>query len=146
MCSQLSYINDNCPGDADAGIEAGPPLGVSLCWHMEFNGRAGVFEALFPCLDAISDPSCSAAHDAAVQACVDSIYPQACPSGPIQLADGGTTTCADINTACPAVSVSECETAFDVLSDEGDQALIDCFNNVGLASCDEDFAFCTLPF
>jgi hypothetical protein len=151
ICSTLPYAGTTCP---DAGVEGGGiPTGVSLCDYMAVNGRLGVLEAMVTCLAAISGDACTAAHDTGVQACVDSIFPQACETGPLPLDDGGTyDLCQDVADSCPAsdagtggISKEQCLDSISPFTPAGQLSIAECYNTV-VGTCEDDFTACVFAF
>ena len=127
------------------------PLGYDMCIYTAGYGRKGVQEKMLTCLKAISGDACSSAHDAAVQKCLDQVFPQACQHPPLAGADGGTyDPCKDVAESCPAVdggtsgvSEGECNAALNPLTVASVTAALVCYDK-GTGDCRQDFEDCLL--
>ena len=146
-CSTLPYWTASC---LDAGAEFA--LGADLCSYMSANGRPGVVEALGACLNAIGGDPCSAAHDTAVQGCIDTVFPQACAPAPIMDADGGVwDVCGEVEASCPTsgagggITKAQCLTALGPFTEAGQLQIATCYNN-GTGACEDDFNGCVFNF
>jgi hypothetical protein len=144
FCANLPYVNATC---ADAGTESGLPLGLEVCYHMSWYGRLGVTEALAGCLEGITvTDACSQAHDDAVQNCINSVWPLACTTGPITVADAGTLdVCQEIADDCPQITKADCLAAVSPFNADGQYEIAACYA-IPVGTCQEDFEACVLPF
>ncbi len=151
-CGNLTYIATTCPGP-DAGAEGAPsPDGVVLCDYMHAHGRAGVTEELFNCLNALPAASaCDASHTTGVNACISSVFPQACDTGGVTFPDAGVVTCQDVATSCPAVSggtvgitANECQDSINAMNPQTRMDIMQCYNDAAPATgdCADDFTAC----
>jgi hypothetical protein len=138
-CTTLSYYADDC---TDAGFEA--PLGVDMCAWADANLRPDVADSMLSCLAAISvSDNCSAAHDTAVQACLDNVFPQACVKPLIDDGDGGLyDPCTDVSSFCPAVQLTGCQNTLNAVTDDSELAILDCWNNSNGSVCQDDWDAC----
>lgn len=159
LCAGLTYYKTFCPGDADAGVEGAFPPGAQLCDYMATYGRAGVTEELFNCLNALPAASaCDASHTTGVNACISSVFPQACDTGGVTFPDAGVVTCQDVATACPAVTngtagitAQECQDSINAMNPQTRMDIMRCFDNSGgngtatgpnTGDCADDFTAC----
>ena len=162
-CLDLSYATTLCGSDPDAGVEGLPPLGFLFCDYVAQNGRSEVFEATHECLSNISvSDDCGTDHDTAVQACIDTVLPQACDAPPPTIGDAGMVGCAEIAASCPAdadagiagIDEQTCRDSLDAFNDAARATIVQCYNDSGLladggvsmTACDEDFTACVFNF
>jgi hypothetical protein len=145
LCDTLPYAGLDCSGSQSPG--------ESLCRYMvddvngQRRGRLGVIGPLFECLSQID--SANACDAAGANACVQSVFPQACDVDSFVLPDGGAAaTCVDVGDACPSTDVDE-RTCLDTLSafqPWAQAVILDCY--FSLTSCDtdlDDFSSCAFP-
>jgi hypothetical protein len=99
-CNALPGDDVTCPdgGGAGAGGAGGatgglPLYGIDLCLSLASDGRPGVAEAFYNCVNEISPAECSTAYDNAVVECQNSVTTQACES------TAATEACGRINCA-----------------------------------------------
>jgi hypothetical protein len=119
---------------------------------METNGRIAVVEEMVSCLAAITDDACSAAHDTKVQACVDTVFPQACmTTGIITQDDGGTIdACQEVADSCGpddagtgGITKADCLASLSPFTPDGQYSILQCYN-IPVGTCEDDFAACVL--
>lgn len=146
-CGQLPYATTTC---GDAGAEGGlSPLGYELCGWVQGYGRLGIQQPMWDCLNAITGDACAAAHDAAVQKCIDDHFPLACQHDPLPDGDGGTyDACKDVADSCKPVSggtagitEAECNNALNPMSTGAMTAVLNCYDT-GTGDCRDDFINC----
>ncbi|MBX3183041.1 MAG: hypothetical protein KIT72_17385 [Polyangiaceae bacterium] len=135
-CSALPYFSARCD---ENGTEY-PPLGVEACEYTATYGRLGVHEANYDCLASITGDPCSASHDAAVQACLDTVFPRACDTTDTQ-PEGG--KCADFAASCAAITEEACAASYNALTTAAQGLVAQCYNE-GEGDCAEDFYACIL--
>jgi hypothetical protein len=152
ICSGLPYYKTSCPGDPDAGIEGGFPLGANLCDYMSGHGRPGVTEGLYGCLAAITGDACAQTHDDAVQKCIDDTFAMSCDVGAVTVGDAGAVSCADVATSCPAVSggtagvtESQCQQVINSMNEQTRMDIMQCYNDAtpNTGDCADDFTACS---
>jgi len=107
-CNQLPGADVVCPVDGGAGAGGAGGAGgasdglmlygVDLCLSLAADGRQGIAEAFYNCVNEISPAECSTTYDSAVVACQDSVTQQACESSAATEACGriNCTGCSDI--------------------------------------------------
>ncbi len=135
-CSALPYFNTRCDDD---GTEY-PALGVESCEYTATYGRLGVHEANYNCLAAITGDACSAAHDSAVEACLDAVFPRACDTTDTQ-PEGG--KCADFAASCSALTEEACAASYNALTTAAQGLVAQCYQSLD-GDCLEDFTYCVL--
>jgi hypothetical protein len=143
LCDTLPYAGLDCSGSQSPG--------ELLCRYMvddvsgQRRGRLGVIGPLFECLSQIESPN--ACDPAGANACVQSVFAQACDVESFGWT-GGTATCVDVGDACPSTDVDE-RTCLDTLSafqPWAQAVILDCY--FSLPSCDtdlDDFSACVFP-
>lgn len=144
-CGDLPYAAQLC---GDGGNV--PASGMELCEYMAVNGRAGVFEVLKTCLASVGDAgtACSAAHDTAVQGCIDSVFPQACDGLSTTRGDGAVATCTDVSEACEVdggtspLSVADCENSLHAFTAAARTEILECFELNDQGPCVDTFEIC----
>jgi len=144
-CADLPYALQTC-GDGGSDV----PSGQALSAYMADSGRPGVFAALKTCLSAVGDAgtACSAAHDTAVQNCIDDIFPQACDGVSTTIGDGAVKTCADVSDTCAddagvsPLSEAACEDSLHAFTAAGRTAILDCFDRNDQGPCVDTFEIC----
>jgi hypothetical protein len=118
---------------------------------MAENGRPGVFPALKSCLATVGDAgtACSAAHDMAVQDCIETVFPQACDGLSTTRGDGSVETCATVSDACKGedgsaspLSVQVCEDSLHAFKPAARTAILDCFERNSQGDCVDTFQTC----
>lgn len=146
-CLTLPYGATVC-GDAGVGGVI-QPLGVDLCQWVQGYGRLGIQQPMWDCLKAITGDACAAAHDTAVQKCLDDHFPLACQHDPLPDGDGGTyDPCKDVAQSCKAVdggtagiTEAECNNALNPMSVNAMTAVLNCYDT-GTGDCRDDFIAC----
>ncbi len=104
----------------DRGSEA-----YLTCERLMYAARQSVFEAVRSCLVNTPDP-CSGDSTAALTACTDDIYAQACLA-PGTTVDGQEVDCAVVSSICPDVTESECDRLMSILKESRRQQAYECY-------------------
>jgi hypothetical protein len=145
-CADLPYASQTC-GDGGTSL----PAGLDLCRYMAETGRTAVFSALKTCLTNVGDAgtACSAAHDTAVQTCIDTVFPQACDGVSTTLGDAAVVTCTDVSAACgpedggpSPLTVGDCENSLHAFTPAARKLILECFDRNDQGACVDTFEIC----
>jgi hypothetical protein len=132
----LDCLGPDAPGTG--GYAGGACEGVFSTWCMDresgayractwlmYAARQSVFEAVRECLENTPDP-CSGDTTAALTACTDDIYAQACLA-PGTTVDGQEVDCGVVSSTCPDVTGSECDRLMSILNESRRQRAYECY-------------------
>jgi len=127
-CNDLPGQDVLCPeeGGAGAGGAGGAAgglmlYGIDLCISLATDGRPGIAEAFYNCVNEISPAECSTAYDDAVVACQDQVTSSACESS-------------EATAACGRINCAGCNEILVIWSDSVISDIESCYMDLRTAN------------
>jgi hypothetical protein len=117
-------------------------LAVRTCDWLTGSARQSVFEAARACFTADAMLCTGADPQAAVQACTDRVFAQACPAGAVTVG-GMAVDCETVHGSCAAVEVATCTRLMSALKAPQRQRAHECFKTSAAGTtCQQAFLDC----
>ncbi len=117
-------------------------LAVRTCDWLTSNARQSVFQAVRTCFQDDAMLCTGADPAAAVRACTDRVFAQACPAAGVTVG-GSTVDCTAVHASCAAVDVAACNRLMSAVKPAQRQRAYECFVAAPTgAGCEQAFKDC----